>query len=56
VATYANIAANGRGTLTTNSPVGFPTTLALYIVSPGSFRAISTDASGQHPEVIFFDH
>jgi large repetitive protein len=56
VATYANIAANGRGTLTTNSPVGFPTNLALYIVSPGSFRAISTDASDQHPEVILFDH
>lgn len=56
VASYANISATGRGTLTTNSPVGMPTNLALYIVSPGSFRAISTDPSDQHPEVFFFDH
>jgi Putative Ig domain len=56
VASYANISAAGRGTITTNSPVGVPTNLALYIVSPGSFRAISTDPSDQHPEVFFFDH
>jgi len=56
VATYANISTGGRGTATTNSPIGFPTNLALYIVSPGSFRAISIDASNQHPEVLFFDH
>jgi Putative Ig domain len=56
VATYANISASGRGTMTTNSPTGFPTNLAFYIVSPGSFRAISVDNSNQHPEVILFDH
>ena len=56
VASYANINAAGRGTLTTNSPIGFPTNLAFYIVSPGSLRAIPLDASDQHPEVIFFDH
>src|SRR5580658_1524548 len=56
VASYANISAAGRGTLTTNSPIGFPTHLAFYIVSPGILRAIPLDASDQHPEVILFDH
>jgi hypothetical protein len=57
VASYANISAvTGRGTLTTNSPIGFPTNLAFYIVSPGILRAIPLDASDQHPEIIFFDH
>ena len=57
VASYANISAvTGRGTITTNSPIGFPTNLAFYIVSPGTFRAIPLDVSDQHPEVIFFDH
>jgi large repetitive protein len=56
VATYANISAGGRGTMTTNSPTGFPTNLAFYIVSPASFRAISIDNNNQHPEVILFDH
>ena len=56
VASYANITAAGRGTLTTNSPIGFPTNLAFYIVSPGILRAIPLDASDQHPEVILFDH
>jgi large repetitive protein len=56
VANYANISSGGRGTLTTNSPIGFPTNLALYIVSPGSFRAISLDPNDQNPEVFFFDH
>ena len=55
-ASYSNISATGRGTITTNSPVGFPTNLAFYIVSPGSFRAISIDNNNQHPEVILFDH
>lgn len=52
------LASNGRGTMTTAAPVptGFPTDLIFYILSPGSFRAISADASSQHPEVIFFDH
>jgi hypothetical protein len=57
VASYANISATtGRGTMTTNSPIGFPTNLAFYIVSPGILRAIPLDASDKHPEVIFFDH
>lgn len=55
-ATYANIAATGRGSMTTSSPTGFPTNLAFYIVSPSSFRAISIDANTQQPEVILFDH
>jgi hypothetical protein len=56
VATYSNISATGRGTITTNSPSGFPTNLAFYIVSPGILRAIPTDGGSAHPEVIFFDH
>ncbi|HUJ31170.1 MAG TPA: Ig domain-containing protein [Candidatus Acidoferrum sp.] len=56
VANYANIAATGRGTITANPLAGFPTNLAFYIISPGSFRAISLDPSDQHPEVVFFDH
>jgi len=56
VASYANVSATGRATLTTNSLVGFPTNLVLYVVSPGSFRAISVDPNDQHPQVFFFDH
>ena len=63
-ATINSLAANGRGLITTNSPTGFPTSLVFYIVSPSSFRAISTDnaASGNplvllgHPAVLLFDH
>lgn len=52
------VAANGRGTMTATGPVGFPSNLALYIVSPGSVRLISTDSNpgNGHPYVIFFDH
>jgi hypothetical protein len=46
----------GRGTMTTNAPTGMPTNLVFYIVSPGKIRAISADASNQHPAVIFFEH
>jgi Putative Ig domain len=56
VANYGGISATGRGTMSTNSPVGFPTNLAFYIVSPGSFRAISTDPNDTHPQVVLFDH
>lgn len=56
VAAYGSVSATGRGTITTNSPTGFPTNMVFYIVSPASFRAISTDGNNQHPEVIFFDH
>jgi hypothetical protein len=46
----------GQGQLTTNTPPEFPTNLALFLVSPANFRAVSTDANDTHPEVIFFDH
>jgi hypothetical protein len=49
---------SGRGTIATNAPVpvGVPTNLIFYIVSAGKVRAISADASSQHPTVIFFNH
>jgi hypothetical protein len=51
------LASNGRGTLAPNIPQGFPDTLlAFYVVSPGSIRSVSLDASDKHPQVIFFDH
>lgn len=56
VGTYGSVSATGRAILTTNGPVGFPTNLVLYIVSPGSFRAISVDPSDQNPQVFLFDH
>ncbi|MFY9804360.1 MAG: Ig domain-containing protein [Candidatus Acidiferrales bacterium] len=48
----------GRGTMTTNSPIGLPTNLVIYVVSPSSFRAISTDSNpgNAHPLVIYLDH
>jgi len=51
-----NPAATGRGTMTTNGLIGFPTNLIFYMISPGSFRAISNDSGVQHPQVFFFDH
>lgn len=58
VATLNSLAANGRGVMTTNTPIGFPTGVIFYVVSPSSIRLISSDAgaAGQHPEVIFLDH
>jgi hypothetical protein len=50
------LSASGQGTITTNTPVGIPTNLALYVVSPSRIRMISTDSVDQHPQVIFFDH
>ena len=48
---------NGRGELTvTSSTTGLPPDLIFYIVSPGSFRAISVTPGDDHPEVFFFDH
>ncbi|HVB86767.1 MAG TPA: Ig domain-containing protein [Candidatus Dormibacteraeota bacterium] len=49
------IAANGRGTMTTNSPVpaGFPTNWIFYVVPPGQIRAITADSGNQHPQLIF---
>jgi Putative Ig domain len=56
VANYG-VTSTGRGTMTTNSPVGIPANLIYYIVSPASFRAISSDTGGTtHPVVLFFDH
>lgn len=47
----------GRGAIQTNSPYGFPTALAFYVVSPSSIRAISTDsAPSAHPLVFYLDH
>jgi hypothetical protein len=49
---------NGRSTATTNSPIGMPASMVLYLVSPSHFRAISADSNpgNAHPEVFFFDH
>lgn len=57
-ASFASLASNGRGTLTTTAPVpdGFPASGIFYIVSPGSIRMISADSTDQHPNLFFFDH
>jgi hypothetical protein len=52
----ATVATSGQGTMVTNTPVGIPTNLAIYVVSPSAIRAISTDSVDKHPQVIFFDH
>jgi hypothetical protein len=52
----ATVASSGQGTMVTNTPVGVPTNLAIYVVSPSAIRAISTDSVDKHPQVIFFDH
>lgn len=51
-------ATTGRGTMTTNSVLGLPTSLAFYVVSPSSIRAISTDSNPNngHPLVFYLDH
>ena len=50
------VTSSGQGTMTTNAPVGIPTNLAIYVASPSTIRAISTDSIDKHPQVIFFDH
>ncbi len=52
------IGTNGRGTATTNSPLGMPATMIVYVLSPAHFRAISGDSNpgNAHPDVLFFDH
>lgn len=57
VANYG-VGANGRGTMTTNSPRGLPANIIYYIVSPSSFRAISGDSNpgNAHPQILYFDH
>jgi len=52
----ATVATTGQGTMVTNTPVGIPTNLAIYVISPSAIRAISTDSVDTHPQVIFFDH
>ncbi|MGA8143382.1 MAG: Ig domain-containing protein [Candidatus Acidiferrales bacterium] len=55
VGNYA-VGASGQGTMTTNTPTGIPTNLAVYVVSPSKIRMISTDSVDEHPQVIFLDH
>jgi len=52
------LAPSGRATLTTTAtvPDGIPATGVFYIVSPSSFRMISTDSSDQHPNLFLFNH
>jgi hypothetical protein len=54
--TSYTVGANGRGTMFSNSLVGFPVNLALYIVSPGSIRLIGLDPGNPNPYVIYLDH
>ena len=51
-------ATTGRGTMTTNSAIGLPTNLIIYVASPSSVRAISADPNpgNAHPLVIYLDH
>jgi hypothetical protein len=57
-ATFSNPTPNGRGTLagTGTVPSGFPTNSIFYVVSPGSARIISEDATDTHPQLILLDH
>jgi len=52
------VGANGRGTMQIGSTIGLPAGMAFYIVSPGSFRGISTDSNpgNAHPLVMYFNH
>jgi len=52
------VVANGRGTMQIGSTIGLPAGMVFYIVSPSSFRGISTDSNpgNAHPEVIYFNH
>jgi len=52
------VGSNGRGTMQIGSTIGLPSGMVFYIVSPGGFRGISTDANpgNAHPEVIYFNH
>ncbi len=53
-----NVGTAGRGTMSTNSPLGIPANVIFYIVSQSSFRAISGDSNpnNEHPLVLYFDH
>jgi large repetitive protein len=49
-------ATTGRGTMTTNTPAGFPTNVVFYVLSPAAIRAIGADPGVANPQVIFFTH
>lgn len=53
-----SVAANGRGTLQSNSVAGFPTSLVFYMLSPSQIRMISLDSNpnNEHPDVISLNH
>jgi Putative Ig domain len=55
-ATINGLTAAGRATVTTNAPIGLPTNLILYVVSPASARAISSDSGNTNPQVFLLDH
>jgi hypothetical protein len=57
ISNYA-VAANGRGTMVIGATTGLPSGMIFYIVSPASFRAISSEADpgNGHPEVVYFNH
>lgn len=55
-ATINGLTAAGRSPVTTNAPIGLPTNLILYLVSPASARAIAADAGNTNPQVFLLDH
>ncbi len=57
-ATIASLAPNGRATMTTTGtvPTGFPASTIFYVVSPGTIRMISADATDTHPNLFFLNH
>jgi hypothetical protein len=50
------LASNGRGTLTTNSPIGVPTNVIFYVISPSKIRWMSADTGVADPQIITLDH
>jgi putative Ig domain-containing protein len=55
---FSDPSPNGRGTIaaTGTVPDGFPTNSVFYVVSPGSVRVVSSDATDTHPQLILLDH
>jgi hypothetical protein len=52
------VAPTGRGTMQIGSTIGLPSGMVFYVVSPSSFRGISSDSNpgNAHPEVTYFNH
>ncbi|MFZ3215566.1 MAG: Ig domain-containing protein [Candidatus Acidiferrales bacterium] len=52
------VGSTSRGTMQIGATIGLPAGMAIYVVSPSSFRGISTDSNpgNAHPEVIYFNH